>query len=292
MQYKLENSKLAIAVLQTGAELCRIQSAVTGREFMWDANPDVWASYSPVLFPVIGAIKNGFIKHQGKQYAVPRHGFIRNNSKISLVNQSENSLTFGLKYDEETLEIYPFEFEFFITYTLSENKIIVSHKVVNHGAEVMLFSLGGHPAFKCPVNEAEAYEDYYLEFEEVETDSTWLLETGGLVSNQTKPILHNTNILHLNGHLFDRDALIFKNLKSKQVSLRSTKSGQVVTVHYDGFPYLGIWAKPNSSFVCIEPWLGIADSFDSEQVMEKKEGILSLESGGVFEASYVIEISE
>ena len=292
MKYTIENEKLLITVNQTGAELCQIQSTQTGKEFLWDANPAVWASYSPVLFPVIGAIKNGFVKYNGNEYAVPRHGIVRNNPNVTFIGKTKDSLTFGLKYDNETLKIYPFKFEFQITYTLYENRIIVSHEVTNHGDEPMLFSLGGHPAFKCPLNEDEVYEDYYLEFEEVESESTWLLEKDGLVGNITKPILHNTNVLHLNGHLFDHDALIFKTLRSTQVSLRSTKSGQVVTLHYADFPYLGIWAKPNANFVCIEPWLGIADSADSDQNFENKEGILNLEAKAVFKALYSIEISE
>jgi galactose mutarotase-like enzyme len=292
MIYEIKNDKLHIAVKQAGAELCSIQSVVTGKDFMWNGNPDVWGSTSPVLFPVIGAIKDGFVKHKGGEYAVPRHGFVRNNEKVKLIRQTENSLTFGLDSDEEFLKIYPFRFSFQITYSLEGDKIIVSHKVVNHGDNEMLFSLGAHPAFKCPLNEGEVYEDYYLEFEQVENDSTWLLEDGGLVGNRTKPVLHNTNVLHLNGHLFDQDALIFKNLNSRQVSLRSTKSGQVITVKFDDFPYLGIWAKPNAEFVCIEPWLGIADSADSDQKFENKEGILTLAAGQIFETSYSIEIAE
>ena len=292
MKYTIENEKLLISVNQTGAELCQIQSVQTGKEFMWNANPDVWASYSPVLFPVIGAIKNGFVKYNENEYAVPRHGIVRNNPNVTFIGKTNDSLTFGLKYDDETLKIYPFKFEFQITYTLYENRIIVSHEVTNHGDEPMLFSLGGHPAFKCPLSDDEVYEDYYLEFEHVESESTWLLEKDGLVGNITKPILHNTNVLHLNGHLFDHDALIFKTLKSTQVSLRSTKSGQVVTLHYADFPYLGIWAKPNADFVCLEPWLGIADSADSDQNFENKEGILTLEAKSVFKALYSIEISE
>lgn len=292
MNYAIENEFLKIAVQETGAELVQIQSTVTGKDFLWDADPDVWASHSPVLFPVIGAIKDGLVYYKGEQYAVPRHGFIRNNTDVKLVNETADSLTFGLKFSEKTLAIYPFHFEFSITYRLDANKVVIHHEVINHGTEEMLFSLGGHPAFKCPLHEDEAYEDYYLEFYAVENDSTWLLEKNGLVGNTTKPILENTNMLHLNRHLFDNDALIFKHLVSKQVSLRSTKSSQVITVHYDDFKYLGIWAKPGGNFVCIEPWLGIADKADSDQNFETKEGILKLDAGETFEAKFVIEISE
>ena len=292
MKYTIENQFLKIAVLETGAELCQIQSAVTGHDFMWDANPDVWASYAPVLFPVIGAIKDGIANYKGQSYAVPRHGFIRNNADVKLISQDADQLTFGLKSSEKTLAVYPFEFEFEITYKLEGHRVIVNHRVTNFGDGEMLFSLGGHPAFKCPMHENEAYEDYYLEFYAVENDSTWLLEKNGLVGNNTKPILENTNVLHLNRNLFNNDALIFKHLVSKQVSLRSTKSPQVITVHYDDFKYLGIWAKPGGNFVCIEPWLGIADNEDSDQNLETKEGILKIAAGETFEAKFEIEISE
>lgn len=292
MKYSVENDFLRISVQEVGAELCQIQSAVTGKEFMWNADPVVWGSYAPVLFPAIGAIKNGFVRYNGGEYKVPRHGFIRNNANVKLIGQTTNSLTFGLKFSEETLAIYPFKFEFQITYKLDGNRIIVRHQVKNHDKEKMLFSLGGHPAFKCPLNEDEVYEDYYLEFEKVENDSTWLLEKDGLVGKNTTPVLENTNILHLNPHLFDNDALIFKHLKSRKVSLRSNKSLQVVTVHYEDFPYLGIWAKPNAHFVCIEPWLGIADNADSDQNFETKEGIIELAGDEEFEAEFLIEISE
>lgn len=292
MNFSVKNDHLKITVQETGAELCQIQSTITGKDYLWDADPKVWGSYAPVLFPVIGAVKNGFVKYKGEEYAVPRHGFIRNNADVRLVDQTGNSLTFGLKYSEKTLAIYPFEFEFRITYQLDENKVIVNHEVINHGSDEMLFSLGGHPAFKCPLHDGEVYEDYYLEFEAIENDSTWLLAKDGLVSDKTRPVLEHTNILHLNSHLFDHDALIFKHLISRQVSLRSTKSGQVITLHYEDFPYLGIWAKPNGHFVCIEPWLGIADSSDSDQDFETKEGILKLAAGSDFSARFVIEINE
>ncbi|WP_031527081.1 aldose 1-epimerase family protein [Dyadobacter crusticola] len=292
MEYSIENEFLRIAVQQAGAELRRIQSTVTGLDFMWNADPDVWPSYAPVLFPVIGAIKNGFARYNGKDYAVPRHGIVRNNPEVILLEQTESSLTFGLKSSEQTLEIYPFAFDFQITYRLDGRKIVVSHEIVNEGDNEMLFSLGGHPAFKCPIHDGEDYNDYYLEFEAIENDSTWLLTKDGLVGNETKKIFDNTNVLHLNHHLFDNDALIFKHLVSKQVSLRSTKSAQVVTVRFEDFPYLGIWAKPKGDFVCIEPWLGIADSADSDHNFETKEGILKLPAGETFKADFSIEINE
>ncbi|SEJ33032.1 Galactose mutarotase [Dyadobacter koreensis] len=288
----IENDILKIGVNELGAELCQIQSKLSGKEYMWDANPDIWGSYAPVLFPVIGAVKNGYVLIKGKEFKVPRHGFVRNNPNVKLIEESRDSLTYGLKFSEKTLSIYPYEFDFLITFSLEGNKITVSHKIVNLGKQTMFFSLGGHPAFKCPVNDDEVYEDYYLEFEKTENASTWLLAKDGLVGRETKLMIENTNILPLDSSMFDNDALIFKNLNSKSVSLKSKKSSQVLHVEYSDFPYLGIWAKPNAHFVCIEPWLGIAETADSDQNFETKEGILKLDAGNTFKASYSIEIKE
>ena len=135
----------------------------------------------------------------------------------------------------------------------------------------MLFSLGGHPAFKCPVNEGEEYEDYYLEFEKTENAATWLLEKDGLVGRTTKPMIENSDILPLKSDMFDNDALIFKNLNSTSVSLKSKKSSQVVHVDYTGFPYLGIWAKPNAHFVCINHGLVLPTALTATRTLKPKK---------------------
>lgn len=292
VEHHIKNDFLRISIKQTGAELSCIESVRSGLSYLWNGDATFWPNHSPVLFPIVGGLKNNSYFYKGQSFSLPRHGFIRGNKNITLTAQTENSLTFGLVADEASLLVYPFQFEFSITYTLFANRVVVSHLVKNTGDEDMFFSLGAHPAFACPLHAAERYEDYYLEFDKPETDSTWVLSAEGLVTEESKPTLHNTNVLHLSRTLFDHDALIFKNLKSRQVSLRSTKSQQVLTVQFDDFPYLGLWAKPNAPFVCIEPWLGIADSVETNQDIETKEGILCLKSKHHYSAAYTISISE
>ena len=157
----------------------------------------------------------------------------------------------------------------------------------------MYFSVGGHPAFKCPVYENEKYEDYSLEFEHAENSKTHLVNTqNGLIKLETNPVFNNTDNIPLTHGLFTEDALIFKDLKSRKVTLKSELRGNAVTVNYSDFPYLGIWAKPNGDYVCIEPWLGIADHEDVSQDFKTKEGIISLDAGKTFEATYSIEIDK
>ncbi|NMH88688.1 aldose 1-epimerase family protein [Flavivirga algicola] len=289
--FTLENDKLKIAIKNTGAELCKITSVKNNINFMWDANPKVWGSFAPNLFPVIGALKDNIYYYNNQKYTLPKHGFIRNNEQIVLQDKSQDALTFKLSYDEDSLKIYPFKFEFLITYQLIDNKINIIHTIKNHGDDIMYFSLGGHPAFKCPVFENEDYDNYTLEFEHPENAITHLINMeNGLISNKTKPVFNNSHSLALSHDLFNEDALIFKDLKSKKVTLKSKSHGAVLSVSYKDFPYLGIWAKPNGNYVCIEPWLGIADNETTNQNLKEKESILTLMSHQTFKASYSIEI--
>ena len=289
--HALQNDKLKIAVKNTGAELCKITSAKNNTEFMWHADPDVWGSFAPNLFPIIGALKDDTYTFEGKTYTLPKHGFVRHNEAITLHQQTENSLMFKLTSNSDSLKNYPFEFEFLITYTLTDNTLEVKHTVINKDSKTMYFSVGGHPAFKCPVFENENYEDYVLEFETEENSKRHLINMkNGLISSKTETVFNNNYKLPLTHDLFNEDALVFKDLKSRKVILKSNKKGDILSVSYPGFPYLGIWAKPNGDYVCIEPWLGVADSETTNQNFKEKEGILNLAPNKTFQASYIIEI--
>ncbi|MEM7371208.1 MAG: aldose 1-epimerase family protein [Bacteroidota bacterium] len=292
MIHTLHNSLLQLSVNTTGAELCSLRSLASNIEYLWQADPEFWANHAPVLFPIVGGLKHNLYVHEGKEYSLPRHGFIRYNDKIVLRRKGEDFLTYGLRYDAESLEVYPFKFDFEITFRLQGHQIVVHHQVRNLGKKSMYFSVGGHPAFSCPLHPDESYADYYLEFEQNETVRTWVLDTGGQIEKEGPLMLNKSAVLPLHDQLFDNDALIFKDLSSKRVRLKSRKSGQILTVRYDNWPYLGIWAKPGASFVCIEPWLGLADHSDTDQVLKNKIGILMLEAQAQFDASYMIEIEE
>lgn len=289
--YTLKNKKLKIAVKKTGAELCKITSIKNKTDFMWHADPEIWGSYAPNLFPIIGALKDNTFIFQNKKYELPKHGFVRHNETIELDEQTENCLTFKLTSNEALYKSYPFKFEFFITYTLTDNTIEVKHTIKNLDDKTMYFSVGGHPAFKCPVYENENYDDYFLEFEHSENSKRHLINMdNGLISSKTESVFNNSNILPLTHDLFNEDALVFKDTTSRKITLKSSKKGAILSVAYPGFPYLGIWAKPNGNYVCIEPWLGIADSETTNQNLKDKEGILSLDANKTFEAAYTIKI--
>lgn len=286
--YHLQNDILQIAIAPTGAELTSIKAYK--KQYLWEGDAKFWGGQAPILFPFVGKLKNDTYFYKGKKYQQSQHGFFRRSEAVVLEHETENALTFLLKSSPETLTVYPFEFEFRTTYTLIENRIHIKHKVNNAGTETLYFSLGEHPAFKCSLrNKNESYEQCTLVFEKEETAATHLIE-GGLIGNQTEPVLENSNVLNLYAGVFDKDALVFKQMNSKKVTLHHQEEGDLVTLSYPDFPFLGIWSKPGAPFVCIEPWLGIADSINASQQLEEKEGIITVEAGKNFEASYTIEV--
>jgi len=292
MIHQLENNSISVHINHKGAEISSIKSKKTTQEYIWQADSAIWGSSAPVLFPIIGALKDNSYTYKGKTYTVPKHGFIRHNMSLEIIKKTATLVTLGYKSSEETLRIYPFEFEFSITYSIEDTKLNISHTVKNNGDDTMLFSLGAHPAFNCPLNEGEHYSDYFIEFDQEETDVTHELNNSGLTNGGTHPVLFNTKQLNLTPHIFDNDALIFKNLKSRGATLKNVKNTQEIRVQFSDFNYLGLWAKSNAPFICIEPWLGITDDENSNGQFENKEGLLTLEANNTFEAAYSIEISE
>lgn len=290
--HTINNNKLQISVKPIGAELCSIKSLKSNKEFLWDANPNVWGSHSPILFPIIGRLKNGKYLYKNKEYSLPLHGFVRGNSEIKLKEKTDTSLSFSLTSSEKTLEIYPFEFEFITKYSLQENKLTIRFEVINLGDDRMLFSVGGHPGFKCPINKGDKYEDYYLEFEKPETASTHEVDKNGLIDKGRFPILENSKIINLTRNTFDNEALIFKSLKSTTISLKSRAAKEKVVFNFKEFPYLGIWAMPKSDFVCFEPWHGMPDFSDTDGNFETKKELIKLAPNNTFSVSYSIEIFE
>jgi len=292
MNFTLQSADLSVEVNPIGMEISSIKSKTTDLEYLWQGNPAVWNGQAPVLFPIVGSLKDGFTIIDGKKYEMPKHGILRHSEKPLLKAQTANSVIFSLKWDEESLQHYPFKFEFEIKFTLKGKMLEVSHKITNHGNETMLYLLGGHPAFNCPLRAGEVYEDYLLEFSKAETDSTWIVEDTGLIGLQQKLVLDNTAILPLHPHMFANDALIFKQLDSREVTLKHKDRGTILSVNFEDFDYLGIWAKPEAPFVCIEPWLGIGDSSDSNHHFEEKDGILKLEAQKSEAKKYSITILE
>lgn len=278
----IANKFLTICVENQGAELCSMKGA-DGFEYLWQADPAVWGRHAPVLFPVIGTLRDNRYELNGKTCELKSHGFARN-MDFALIEQSETSLVYQLLPTTETRECYPFEFELTITYRLNKNRFEVGYEVQNNGTDVMPFSIGAHPGFALPGE----IENCFLEFEKPETLTARLLESRGLLSEKTVPVLNDSNLLPLSKTLFDRNALIFMDAKSEKITLGAKNSPRRLTVEFPGFPQLGIWSRPGAPFVCIEPWHGHADPEQPYGDIMNKPGIKLLPAGGTFTCAHRI----
>lgn len=283
----IENDILKVSIKTKGAELDSIYNKETNLEYMWGGDPAFWGKKSPVLFPVVGTLKNDIYYYNHKEYSLSRHGFARE-MDFMVTAQTSSSAQFTLQSNEITFSKYPFSFRFDVIYSLKADKLVVNYKITNTGNDRLYFSVGGHPAFKVPLVNDTVYNDYYLEFNKPETTGRWPISKDGLIESSPAPLLNNKNRLSLSKELFYNDALVFKNLVSDKISLRSEKITNGLEFDFAGFPYLGIWAAKNADFVCIEPWCGIADSVTSDQQIVDKEGINKLAVKEIFERSWSV----
>ena len=291
MVYIIENSKLKILVNTYGAELNSVLSKEGDIEYLWNRDPLGWKYQTPILFPIVGKLKESRYTVNNIRYELPQHGFARL-SEFDLVENKDNSIKLELKYSEESLKIYPFKFKLSCEYVLNNNEIEVIYNVSNLDDKKIYFSIGAHPAFMCPREKYEAIEDYYLEFNKKETASIMLLNDDGYLSKESKLYLNDDNIINLSSNTFENDALIFNNLKSNVVTLKSKKSDKSVSFDFNMFPYLGIWSPKNgANLICIEPWYGHADFYDFNGDFSQKSGIIELDVDKNFSCSYNITIN-
>ena len=232
MNFTLKNNSVSIAVKQYGAELSSFKSEDSNIEYLWQGNPDVWYGQSPILFPIVGTLLDNKYKVDGKEYEMFRHGIARKRD-FELKEQGEDYITLTQKWNEESLERYPFKYVLDIEFKLCGKKLTVTHTVKNEGDGAMYFSIGAHPGFNC----------------KIDTDS--------ILDGKHYPTLDNETTIVITKDIFEGDALVLSGMKSDTVYLKSDFRPQYIKFNFGKAPVLGIWAKPGAEYVCIEPWYGV-----------------------------------
>ena len=288
MDVTLKNEHLRVRIAETGAEIKSITDNLSGIEYMWQADPAHWNGSAPVLFPIIGGLKDNTYYFDGRAYSMPAHGFVRR-KQWELAGATDNSATFQTVSDDSTRAMYPFEFALTAQFALEGSSLSVTYEVTNSGTGPMYFSIGSHPAFNMPFAGGHI-EHYYFHFSEPEKLERYFFKDG-MHLNETAPVFDNTRQIFLTRKLFDRGPIILKQPASKCIYIKNSRNSRQIRVATDGIPYLALWAKPGGApFVCIEPWFGVPDNVDTDCNFTTKEGIMSLVRGGVFKTTYRIDI--
>ncbi|KAA8807700.1 aldose 1-epimerase family protein [Lactobacillus crispatus] len=289
MDYTIKNNIIEVVISDHGAEVQSVKGAHTGEEYMWQADPEIWGRHAPVLFPIVGRLKNDEYKYQGKTYHMGQHGFARD-CDFEVENHTQESITFLLKDNEKTREMYPFKFEFRVNYNLMNNLLEENFSVVNKSDETMIFGVGGHPGFNLPVNNGEEKEDYYFDMHPSIARVKIPLK-GAYLDWNNRSLASTDSFIGLSDELFKDDALIYElHGHDNKVSLRTDKSKFHINVWTRNAPYVGIWSQypKTANYVCIEPWWGIADREDADGELEHKYGMNHLEPGKEYQAGFSI----
>lgn len=285
MIHSIENEHLRLSVKSFGCEITSIKSKNTEYEFMCQGNPQIWSGQAPILFPIIGRLIDDKYIFDGKEYTMEKHGFARRN-EWEFITGDKNSMTFRLTDNENTRTMYPFSFELRVTFTLNENTLKVKHEVENKTDGTMYFSLGAHPAFNCEIGDKLTFSKN----EELKTEKIDLVRSLRLPGKFSFP--QDNGTITITKDIFNEDALILSSFESDSLTLHSDNNSRKIKFTFGNAPYLGIWAKPGASYVCIEPWYGVNDSLEKKDDFSKKDAINALGKNETFVFEWTAKFSE
>ena len=287
-RFQIRNESLTLEIDAHGAEMKSLIDNCSGQEYLWCGDAAYWGRTSPVLFPLVGNYREKQSCFDGKWYSLSQHGFARD-MDFELVSEKGDEIWFALEDSPETLEKYPFGFRLELGYRLQGRAVEVLWKVTNKNDREMYFSIGGHPAFNCPLREGEKQTDYRIGFDTCEPLTASVLDENGTVSERTKVLELTDGMLQITDSLFDEDALIVEHDQAHKVALYTPEGEKYLEVKFEA-PLFGIWspAGKHAPFVCIEPWYGRSDRADFGQKLEEREWGNVLKAGEVFTAAYQI----
>jgi len=283
----LSSGDLAATINPLGAQLSTLRDR-TGLDLLWDGDPAVWAGRAPLLFPIVGALAGGSYRLGSTTYRLPRHGFARG-KLFDIVDSTSAAATFRLKADEATLRIYPFRFELDVHFALDGPTLSVTAYIRNTGDHDMPASFGYHPAFRWPLPFGRARSSHFIEFASDEPAPVRRLNADGLLMPERRPTPIAHRRLALEDALFQDDAIIFDEIRSRFATY-GADDGPRVQVSFPDTPYLGVWTKPRADFICIEPWHGVADPEGYSGGFSEKPGVFTVAAGTTFPIKMAIAL--
>jgi len=290
--FEITNDSLRVVAASPGAELISIQKISSGEktvDYLWNGDVKHWNQRAPILFPIVGRVKNGVYRYHDKIYSIDcPHGFLQSAPMIDESANGTDRLAFVFESNDATLRQYPFPFRFHAGYSLHESMLKAVFAVINTGTETMPFSLGFHPGFYVPIGSDEGFEDCSIRFEEKETPRQLLLDGVWMAEQSTPFPLEAGRTLRLRHDFFANDAVILDSVQKRIVSLCHSGNKPYLTVDYSDFRYLALWQPPYGKppFLCLEAWNGLPDetSVDIADIT-RKPGMMTLAPGERYTAT-------
>ncbi|ALS00664.1 aldose epimerase [Enterococcus silesiacus] len=288
MTVQIENEFLIATIAEDGAELISLKSKKNNIEYIWQGDPTFWGRHAPVLFPVVGRLKDDRYTYDNKTYPMSQHGFARD-SLFEVIEHGAELVSLSLRSSKKTKEVYPFDFELILSYTLEADNLVVNYQVENTGNADMYFSIGGHPAFNVPLEQGLTFDDYYLSFSPKKS-RTQIPLVGPFADFEHKTLGQTNTSLDIRRELFKDDAIIFETKGANTFTIESDEGPHSISLSYTDMPYVGIWSPypQEAPFVCIEPWCGIADEINATGKLVDKKGINKLPASDVFKTQYTL----
>lgn len=274
------NEKLTVKISTLGAELQSIVDE-NGVERIWQGDPAFWTGRAPILFPVAGGLKDDCFEMNGVTYPMPKHGFVRK-LEWEVETQEHEKAVFLMNRKDAG---FPFDYELRAAFELQENALKISYTVKSLDDRTFWFGLGSHEAYATP----EGIDAYTIEFDEAENLDNYVLE-GNFTRHESVRIAENTKELPLDYKYFAVDALVFRTLKSRAVTLTCKAHDRKMRVEFPDHPVLMFWTKPGAGYICIEPWCNGPDFVDAKHDAASKPGFMKLEKGEIVARSHTIRV--
>lgn len=263
MQYTISSNQLTVVVDELGAEVISVTKQCQQR--IWQNADGKWNGHAPILFPFCGHCRMIF---DGTDYGDGFHGFARN-LEFTCVEHTDSSVMLQLQHSTQTLERYPFEFQFRVKYTVAEHCLEIQYIVVNKSATVMPFACGGHESFALlsDVGNYKLLFDQDEQFNFLQHDASGFLNGAVIDCGRGK-------VLPFPQEYMKDNTIILHNINSRKVQLVEMQSDRVVAeVCFDGFPNLLLWHPAGSHMVCVEPWQNLPDNAQTVGEFSHKAGV-------------------
>ena len=280
MEFTIENEYLKVTVTSSGAQVKSVIRKEDNVEHMWQADPQVWGSHAPILFPYTGRLKDGKHIAKGKEYTdCCIHGFAQH-FEHNLVVKNKDTLVLQLTDSPETLALWPWKFRLMSSFVLDGDVLHHTLTVENQDEESFSFGIGYHPGFALPFDDQHTYADYELRFDKLESPLCLGTAPRGLINGQTYYLGKNITAIPLDDRLFANYSHCMAALQSNTLGLYEKDSGRGVVCSIKGFPYCLIWSMPGEpKFVCIEPWMSLPSPEEGGYEWSEKPAAAVLQPG-------------